>query len=192
MKQLSKLAVAMSMAVGCSQAFAAASIFVVEPGSDGFNIHTAAFNGSSYDITKLVFDFTTTVTSDASHLVIDGSPSSIGAPAGGTATFFGSGAVFGFDFTSFNSFESFNFQWDPDSAINGAYGATGADFIGGTVTAFTTNGLYKGTFELVGTGPDVAAGLAPYTSSVVPEPMTGASLLAGLGVLGLVARRRRS
>ncbi|WP_029147320.1 PEP-CTERM sorting domain-containing protein [Methylophilus sp. 5] len=190
MKQFSKFAVAMAMAVGCTQAFAAASIFVTEPGADGFNIQTVAFNGSSYDITKIVFDFSSTLTGDGSHVVIDGSPFSVSAPAGGTATFFGSGAVFGFDFTSFNSFDVFTFKWDPDSAISGAYGATGLDFIGGTVTAFTTSGLYKGTFELVGNGPDVSAQLSPYVP--VPEPLTSASLLAGLGVLGLAGRRRRS
>jgi hypothetical protein len=192
MKQFSKFAVAMALAVGSTQAFAAASIFVTEPGADGFNIQTLAFNGSSFDITKIVFDFTSTTTADGSYIVIDGSPSSITAPAGGTATFFGSGAVFGFDFTSFNSFDAFNFKWDPDSAISGAYGATGLDFIGGTVTAYTTNGLYKGTFELVGTGPDVSAQLSPYVATAVPEPLTSASLLAGLGVLGLAGRRRKS
>lgn len=187
MKQLSKFAVALSLAFGCSQAFAAASIFVTEPGGDGFNIETGGFNGSSYEITKIVFDFSSTITADGSSLIIDGTPTSVTNPSGGTATFFGSGSVFGFDFTSFNTFETFSFKWDPDSALNGSYGATGVDFIGGIVTAYTTNGLYSGSFQLVGGGPDVAAALTP-----VPEPVSSASFLAGLGLLGLIAARRRS
>jgi hypothetical protein len=187
MKQLSKFAVALSLAFGCTQAFAAASIFVTEPGGDGFNIETGGFNGSSYEITKIVFDFSSTTTADGSYLIIDGSPLSVNAPSGGTASFFGSGAVFGFDFTSFNTFDTFSFQWDPDSAIDGNYGASGIDFIGGIVTAYTTSGQYSGSFQLVGSGPDVAAALSP-----VPEPVTSASFLAGLGLLGLIATRRRS
>ena len=189
MKQLSKFAVALSLAFGCTQAFAAASIFVTEPGGDGFHIETGGFNGSSYEITKLVFDFSTTITSDGSALVIDGTPTSVTNPSGGTAAFFGGGSVFGFNFTSFNTFDTFSFTWDPDSASNPDFGATGIDFIGGIVTAYTTNGLYSGSFQLVGSGPDVAAALSP---SPVPEPVTSATLLAGLGLLGLIAARRRS
>lgn len=188
MKQL-KLAVALALVLGCTQAFAAAPILVVEPGVDGFNIETGAFNGSSYEISKIVFDFTGTTTTDSSYIVINGAPSLINPPAGGTATFFGSGAVFGFDFTSFNTFETFSFNWDPASAIDAAYAGTGLDFIGGTVTAYTTNGLYKGTFSLVGTGPDVSAELSPIP---VPEPMTSTTMLLGLGILGMIARRRFS
>lgn len=185
MKQFSKLAVAVALAVGTTQALAAGSIIVSEPGGDGFNIQTGGFNGSSFDITQIVFDFSGTTTADGSYLVIDGSPTSINAPAGGSATFFGSGAVFGFNFTSFSTFETFSFSWDPDSAIDGSYGASGLDFIGGVVTAYTSGGQYAGTFQLVGSGPDVTALLSP-----VPEPLTSASLLAGLGVLGLARRRR--
>ncbi len=185
MKHLIQLAVAVALAFGTTQAFAAGSIIVTEPGDDGVNIETNAFNGSSFDITRIVFDFSGTLTADGSNLVIDGSPTSITAPAGGSATFFGSGAVFGFDFTSFNSLETFSFSWDPDSATDADYGALGFDFIGGIVTAYTTAGEYSATFDLVGSGPDVSAVISP-----VPEPMTSASLLAGLGVLGLVRRRR--
>lgn len=187
MKQLSKLAVAFSLAFGCAQAFAAGSILVSEPGADGFNIQTGAFNGSSYEITRLVFDFSNTQTADGSYLVIDGTPDIVTNPANGSAAFFGSGAVFGFDFTSFNTFETFEFSWDPDSATDGNYGATFKDFVGGIVTAYTTNGLYSGSFQLVGNGPDVAAALSP-----VPEPVSSATFFAGLGVLGLIAARRRS
>ncbi len=182
MKFLKPLILAASLsAAGLAQA----SILVTEPGADGFNIETLAFNGSSYDITKLTFDFTGTTTGDSSFIVIDGSPLSITAPTGGTASFFGSGAVFGFNFTGFDTFDTFKFKWDPDSAISGSYGATANDFLGGVVTAVTANGIYKGTFVKVLGSPDVSAILSP-----VPEAESYALALAGLAVVGGVARRR--
>lgn len=184
MKRFHKAALAAALAIG-AQASALASIIITEPGVDGFNIETLAFNGSSYDITQLTFDFTGTTTGDSSHIVIDGSPLSITAPAGGTAAFFGSGAVFGFNFTSFNTFDTFKFKWDPDSAVSGSYGATGLDFIGATITAVTTGGTYKGTFARVGNTPDVSAVLSP-----VPEAESFALTLAGLAVVAGVATRR--
>lgn len=185
MKQVRNTALSALLALAGAQAMAFGPIMVTEPGADGFNIETMAFNGSSYDITQLTFDFTGTTTTDASNIVIDGLPMSITAPAGGTATFFGSGAVFGFNFTSFNTFDTFKFKWDPDSAINGSYGATGLDFIGATVTAVTTNGTYSGKFVKVGATPDVSAVLSP-----VPEAESFALALAGLAVVGGVAARR--
>lgn len=183
---LRHIALAAGLAMSSAQAMAFGSILVSEPGIDLFNIETMAFNGSSFDIFSLTFDFTGTTTTDSSYLVIDGTPLSITPPAGGTATFFGSGAVFGFNFTSFNTFESFKFKWDPDSAISGAYGATANDFVGGIVTASTSNGLYKGTFVKVLGSPDVSAVLSP-----VPEPQTYALALTGLAVAGFLARRNR-
>lgn len=185
MKHLRTAATAAIVALSSAHAMAFGSIFVTEPGADVFNIETLAFNGSSYPITKLTFDFSGTTTTDNSFLIIDGSPLSVVAPAGGTATFFGSGAVFGFDFTSFDSFDSFKFKWDPDSAVSGSYGATAADFVGGVVTAVTDNGIYQGTFTKVLGSPDVAAILSP-----VPEAESFALALAGLAVVGGVAARR--
>jgi len=185
MKQVRNAALSALLALAGAQAMAFGPIMVTEPGADGFNIETMAFNGSSYDITQLTFDFTGTTTTDASNIVIDGLPMSITAPAGGTATFFGSGAVFGFNFTSFNTFDTFKFKWDPDSALSGSYGATGLDFIGATVTAVTTNGTYSGKFVKVGATPDVSAVLSP-----VPEAESFALALAGLAVVGGVAARR--
>lgn len=173
------------LAAGMTAGLAQASILVTEPGADGFNIETLILNGSSFDITKLTFDFSDTVTGDNSFLIIDGSPLSTTAPAGGTATFFGSGAVFGFDFTSFNTGDVFKFKWDPDSNVSGAYGATGLDFLGAKVTALTTNGTYSGVFTKHAGTPDVHALLSP-----VPEPETYALVLGGLLTVGALARRR--
>lgn len=185
MKHFRSAALAATLALAGAQAMAFGPIIATEPGVDTFNIETMVFNGSSYGITQLTFDFTGTTTGDSSFIVIDGSPLSITAPAGGTASFFGSGAVFGFNFTGFDTFDTFKFKWDPDSAISGAYGATGLDFIGATVTAVTTNGTYKGTFAQVGSTVDVSAVLSP-----VPEAESFALALAGLAVVGGVAARR--
>lgn len=186
--KLRNLVFALSLGFASTQAFAFGSILVSEPGADGFSINTLAFNGSSYDVTKLTFDFSTSSTTDGSYLVIDGSPFSINAPSGGTATFFGSGAHFGFTFTNFNTFDVFSFSWDPDSAINSGYGATSLDFVGAKVTAETSNGLvYFGTFTQVGFTPDVTAVLVP-----VPEPSSYAMLGLGLAMLGFTAKRRNS
>jgi hypothetical protein len=184
MKLIKPLILAASL-MTAGLANAAGSIFVSEPGGDGFNIETAAFNGSSYTISKLTFDFTNTTTADSGFLVIDGSPLSITAPAGGTASFFGSGSVFGFNFTSFDTFDSFKFGWDPDSNLSGSYGATALDFIGAKVTAVTSGGTFTGTFAQVGATPDVSAALAP-----IPEPESYALALGGLLMVGALARRR--
>ena len=125
----------------------------------------------------------TTIRKAVGDLVIDGSPLSVTPPGGGSATFFGSGAVFGFDFTSFNTFDTFKFKWDPDSTLSSAYGASGFDFVGARVTAVTSAGVYAGQFGRVGDTADVSAVLSP-----VPEP--AAYLMALAGVLALGARRR--
>ena len=191
MKHLKSLIAAAGLAAaGLAHAAPPGSIFVAEPGADGFAINTQVFNGSSYDILKLTFDFTGTTTTDGGSIVIDTDGNgllSFAGPDGGTATFFGSGSVFGFDFTSFNNFDTFKFAWDPDSTKSASYGATGLDFIGAKVTAVTSNGIYSGVFERVGTTLDVSAALAP-----IPEPQTYALVLGGLLTVGALARRRRA
>jgi hypothetical protein len=187
MKRLQALALAAGLA---TTSLAQASIFVTEPGSNGYNVETSIFNGSSFNITKITFDFTTSLTLDGSHVVIDAlGPDTITAPSGGTASFSGSGAVFSFDFTSFGTGDVFKFAWDPDSAIDDEYGATGLDFIGAKITAVTSNGTYTGYFGQAGTTLDVYAVLSP---SPVPEASTYAMTLAGLLTVGALARRRKA
>ena len=188
MKRLQTLALAAGLA---TTSLAQASIFISEPGSNGFNVETSIFNGSSFDITKITFDFTNTSTLDASHIVIDAEgPTSLTNTAGGSATYFGSGAVFGFNFTSFNTADLFKFRWDPDSAADDEYGATGLDFIGAKITAVTSGGTYSGVFARAGNTLDVFAVLTPVAA--VPEASTYAMTLAGLLTIGALARRRKA
>ena len=187
MKRLQTLALAAGLAMS---SLAQASIFVSEPGKNGFNVETQIFNGSSFDITKITFDFTNTHTLDLSHIVIDPEGADVTASPGGTVTYFGSGSVFGFNFTNFSSGSLFKFAWDPDSATNDEYGGTGLDFIGATITAVTSNGIYSGVFARSGNTLDVFAVLSP--AAAVPEASSYAMVLAGLLTVGALARRRKA
>lgn len=162
----------------------AGGITVSNPAS-GFAISTSVFNDYGL-VSSMTFDFSNTHTTDGSYTVIDGTPSF--SAAFGSATFIPtSPAIFGFNFTGFGAGNTFSFTWDPDSANDGSYGATGnPDFVGAVVTAVTDSGVLKGTIAYDGRDL-VFANLAP-----VPEPETYAMLLAGLGILGATARRQRN
>lgn len=167
-------------------ATANAGVITVSNSASDFSILTSVENNYGL-VSSMTFDFSNTHTSDGSYTVIDGSPFSVSAPFG-TAVFVPtSPSLFGFNFTGFGAGNTFSFGWDPDSAINGSYGATGnPDFVGAVVTAVTDSGVLKGTIAYNGRDL-VFANLAP-----VPEPETYAMLLAGLGILGATARRQRN
>ncbi len=182
--KMNKIAALISTLALTATAYAG-DITVSNPAS-GYSILTSVENNYGL-VSSMTFDFSNTHTSDGSYTVIDGSPSSMFA-AFGSATFIPSSATtFGFSFTGFTAGNTFSFSWDPDSAINGAYGATGnPDFVGAVVTAVTDSGVLKGTIAYDGSAL-VFANLAP-----IPEPETYAMLLAGLGILGATARRKTS
>lgn len=185
MKHIKTLLAAAALAATAG-AHAAGSILVSEPATDNeFNIETGILNGSSFSIQSLSFDFTGILGADGANLIIDGSPLSVVTPAGTTATFFGGGAVFGFNFTGFDTFKVVTFKWDPDTTLNTNYGATGLDFINAKVTAVTSGGTFTGKFEQVLGTQDVVASLSP-----VPEPSTWAMFACGIGMAGVVAARR--
>lgn len=186
MKILQQLMLIVSLSFAASSQ---AAIMVYEPGDDGFNIETFANNDSPYTIQSLTFDFSATLTGDGGQLIIDGSPLSISGPAGGSATFFGSGSIFGFTFTGFDPGEIFSFKWDPDSTFSGAYGATSLDFLGGIVTALTSGGVLSGEFQLLSSDTlDVTAVLA----AEVPEPGSYALLMAALLAIAFSRRIARN
>lgn len=182
---LLKLVVSASFVLTSSQAFAYGSILVSEPYLDGI-YETYVFNGSSYAITKITFDFTTTF--HGRYITADGAPFSITAPEGGTATFFTDGGKFGFTFTSFDPFDKFKFHWNPISLADPSYEVYSGDFVNGLVHAVVEPGYdYVGRFSHVSFTHDLAASLV---ATLLPEPSTYASLGLGLALLGFAARRK--
>jgi hypothetical protein len=176
-----------------STAAHAATITVIEPDNgDPYDIHTFAYNDSAADILSITFDFSGATASDGSEIVLGGNPISVTEPAGGSATYFGSGALFGFQFTGFAPGKQFGFQWDPDSAFNDNYSAIGSELRGGVVTVATTLGTYAGTLDWIDGAPaqglDVGVRLQV---AAVPEPGAMALLLAGGGVAWGTRQARR-
>jgi len=68
--------------------------------------------------------------------------------------------------------------------------STGA--LSGTFGPLTTSGFAAGAFEVAYIGNDVVLRITQGTVAAVPEPASYAMLLAGLGALGFIARRRRA
>lgn len=178
---------------------AAGSITVVNMGPlNSFSINTATFDGASGNIETLTFDLSGTVCGGtgcgSQPLVYGGLNSSSFAydpGANGTSAVFGTSGstTFGFTFTGFNPLDIFTFSWDPDTATDGNYGATVSDLVGTFITADVRIGStlvqYSGTMGVVLN--DVAANL----TAPIPEPEIYAMLVAGLGFMGFVARRRK-
>jgi len=152
--------------------------------ASGFSIITTITNNFG-SLSSITFDFGGTTTSDGSYIVMDGSPMAVNTNQG-TANFFSlQPHIFGFTFSGFDIGGIMSFTWDPDSAISGAYGATAfPDFIGATVTAISGGTTLFGVMQYVGNDLVLA------DLQAVSEPGTYAMLLAGLGIMGGLARRR--
>lgn len=145
-------------------------------------------NDDGFDLSKITFDLSGTTSLAGGVPLVFGGAFGITPPPGGTAVGFGAigGSTFGFDFTGFNTSETFAFSWDPDIAGDPGYGAVLSEADGTIVTLVTSGGTVSGTMHLNARGDLVAV-----IDSPVPAP--GTLALAGLALVGLgLARRARS
>lgn len=99
--------------------------------------------------------------------------------------------TFGFDFTGFNTGESFSFSWDPDIASDADYGAVLGEQEGMGITLLTSGGTVSGSLAVIGIGAEQSLQAVIESPTGVPEPGTLALLGIALGVIGF-ARRRTS
>lgn len=157
---------------------------------DGFSINTLISNATAgLTVTRVTFDTSATSTTDGSYVVID-SPRTITMTGAGAGSFFGGGSLFGYTFTGFVGPQDGAFNWDPDSAINGNYGAVAGDLAGMKVTAETSAGLYSGTYGAMTFNNEIGYGAA--LTPAVPEPSTYLLMALGLAGIGAFARRRQA
>lgn len=78
-----------------------------------------------------------------------------------------------------------------DAGNSLVFSDTSVGVLGGFAISSLNGAIGPGTYRLVVTGTAVRDAVLDLSVSAVPEPRTAGLLLAGLGVVGLLARRRR-
>lgn len=188
------------LAVFCallSTAIFAGTIDISLPGVSGTNIAFTVANNDGFDITKITFDLSNTLSNAPANppLVIDPptfaeSFSVDGAPVGSFTFFNTNQFVFGFTFTGFNNGDVFLFNMDPDIAGNSAYGADISELVGTLISVDTTGGTVSGALSvLIGQDGARYVGASIPSPTEIPEPSTYLLLAAGLGAIRLWKRR---
>lgn len=114
------------------------------------------------------------------------------APPGATVTTSGEDTfVLSFGFTGWNPGEMFRFAVDPDTAGDSNFGARVFDLLGTRVT-FNYSDASSQVYEFVD-DPNQGAGLVlAAIGAPVPEPVTWAMMIMGLGAVGAAMRRTRA
>ena len=151
----------------------------VDPITLTFTVAHSVGNGGSYDIIESIANNTGTAFSDF-HLSIT-QPTD--APGNGVVfTSFNSSTLDGFtlDSPSVNQPSPFNSSGPRDLNFTGALAIGGTANAGFSLSTFDPGAGNTYTFTLTQTP----------TVSAIPEPETYAMLLAGLGLMGAVARRK--
>ncbi len=151
----------------------------VDPITLTFTVAHSVGNGGSYDIIESITNNTGTAFSDF-HLSITQPTDASGN--GVVFTSFNSSTLDGFtlDSPSVNQPSPFNSSGPRDLNFTGALAIGGAANAGFSLSAFDPGVGNTYTFTLTQTP----------TVSAIPEPETYALLLAGLGMMGAVARRK--
>ena len=198
--KLKQLAVVATLLLGSSLTHAASPIF-----SDDFNSYvadqlnwtppassgwTVSPNGTVDLIgTGGVLDF---VPGNGSYVDLDGTTSSSGLLSNNVNLVGGTTYTLSFDLAGSQrgSAETVNVNF---GSTNASYSLNSADPFSPLTLNFTpgSNGSYSFSYLNVG-GDDVGALLDNVSVSPVPEPEIYAMLLAGLGLMGVMARRRKT
>ncbi len=160
-----------------------------------FNANAGIFDGKSVEVTYFFPDLSTVYGGPNTYAVgpgvevsdlVDGVANLDIQSDGFTANFFMNG---GFSPGAFNGFRITDVNGTIDAFTSFSLAGNTAFNFGAPVLSFDANNLYVNWSDLSFQAGDVQ--FAVNNLAPVPEPETYAMLLAGLGLLGVVARRRK-
>lgn len=191
MKILNHIAVAALLAFAGSAS--AASITLINPGApDSVTFTATVSNNAGSAISRLTVDLSSTSAAGpggTGPLILGGLGGQT-VPLGMSTAFFGFNAtVFGFNYLNFSDGLAHTFNWDPDTADNGSYGARLDEFIGAVVTATVGGVDWSGTVIYDDGNQWAIATLTEGGTAVIPVPGALVLMLSGVAALGALARR---
>ena len=166
-------------------AIAAATLALFAAGAGAATIPGATPVAGTTNVTWVAGSFTDTVLGSFSFLGASNFSGNVGSLSTFTAIF--NGQTQQFNLPSINFTKVSLYSGDTEKASSSTSSFSFANLAGGNYTLKVT-----GNVQGVGFGgtPAIGGALAQYQVTPVPEPETYAMLLAGLGVMGAIARRR--